>query len=153
MAYEIEIKEAQPQPVVSIRVTTSMAEISSVMGQLYGEVFGYLGSIGVAPAGAPFARYHSVTQDAVDMDVGVAVTQSVEGKGRIAACELAGGRLAVTWHVGPYDTIAGAYEALQAWMAEQGVQPAGPSWEVYWTDPQQVPDPSQWRTEVIWPIA
>jgi len=152
MAYEIETREAQPQPVVSIRVTTTMAEISSVLGQLYGEVFAYLGSIGVAPAGAPFARYHSVTPDAVDMDAGVAVTQPVEGKGRIAAGELAGGRVAVTWHVGPYGTIVGAYDALQAWMKEQGVQPAGPCWEVYWTDPQEVQDPSQWKTEVIWPI-
>ena len=152
MAYEIEIREAGPQPVLSIRVTTTLAEISSVLGGLYQEVFGYAGSIGVAPSGPPFARYHSVEAGEADLDAGVPVSQPVEGKGRVVAGELTGGRVAVTWHIGPYDTIAGAYDALQAWMKEQGVEPAGPSWEVYWTDPNEVQDPSQWKTEVIWPI-
>jgi hypothetical protein len=37
---------------------------------------------------------------------------------------------------------------------ELGAPIAGPGpWEVYLTDPQRAPDPADWLTEVIWPLA
>ena len=152
MAYEIEIREAKAQPVLSIRITTTMAEMSSLLGALFGETFACAGSLGATPCGPPFARYHTWGGAEIELEAGVPVLQPVEGKGRVLAGELPGGRLAATWHIGPYDTIGGAYGALERWMGAQGLEPAGAPWEVYWSDPQEVPDPSQWKTEVIWPI-
>lgn len=74
------------------------------------------------------------------------------GEDRGSAGTLPGGEVAATWHAGPYDTLAAAYGALEAWMEEQDRKPAGAPWEVYRTDPGETPDPAAWKTEVLWPI-
>jgi hypothetical protein len=42
--------------------------------------------------------------------------------------------------------------ALERWMEANGHTPAGSPWESYLTDPAEHADPSEWRTEVFWPI-
>ena len=53
---------------------------------------------------------------------------------------------------GPYELIAPAYEALWAWMAEQGLVPNGPPRELYLNDPSGL-DPAEYLTEIQVPIA
>ena len=48
--------------------------------------------------------------------------------------------------------LAAAYDAITAWMGQQGREPAGAPWEAYWTGPDTVTDPAEYRTEVLWPI-
>jgi hypothetical protein len=38
-------------------------------------------------------------------------------------------------------------------MDTNGVRPGGAPWETYLTDPADLPDPADWRTEVCWPLA
>jgi effector-binding domain-containing protein len=58
-----------------------------------------------------------------------------------------------TLHRGPYDTLHEAYAAIEEWMKGEDLTPAGPPWEVYITDPTAVQDPTEWETEVYWPVA
>ena len=44
-----------------------------------------------------------------------------------------------------------AYEALDVWMPDHGVEPNTDMWEVYFSDPVAEPDPSTWRTEIYAP--
>jgi hypothetical protein len=37
-----------------------------------------------------------------------------------------------------------AYDAVEAWIIDQGGQPEGPGWEIYYSDPNEEPDPSNW---------
>ncbi len=37
-------------------------------------------------------------------------------------------------------------------MAEHGLRPAGDPREIYWTDPDEVADPNDYVTEIVWPI-
>ena len=53
---------------------------------------------------------------------------------------------------GPYDGLERTYAELQRWLAELGLRPAGPMWELYWTGPDTDPDPAAWRTEIFAPI-
>jgi AraC family transcriptional regulator len=55
--------------------------------------------------------------------------------------------------VGPYDGLRDAYAAIEQWMGREGYKPAGAPWESYVTDPGEVPNPAEWKTEVFWPIA
>ncbi|HET6314939.1 MAG TPA: hypothetical protein VFG86_00670 [Chloroflexota bacterium] len=34
----------------------------------------------------------------------------------------------------------------------QGLRSAGGPWEVYWSNPEEVRDPNELRTEVVYPI-
>jgi len=65
---------------------------------------------------------------------------------------LPGGEVAMTVHVGPYEGLGQASNAIQAWIGENSLTPAGAPWEVHITDPMATPSTAGWRTEVYWPV-
>ncbi len=152
MSYTVDVKETPAQPFAAIRASTTPAELSSTLGQILPEVWAHLERLGVQPAGPPVTRYLEHSAERVQIEAGFPVPTPVAADGRIIAGELGGGRVAVVMHVGPYDKLPEAYQALEAWLREQGHVAAGPPWEIYWTDPSAVPDPADWKTEVLWPI-
>jgi effector-binding domain-containing protein len=81
------------------------------------------------------------------------VPPGIRGKGRIKSGTLPGGEVVSTVHVGAYDHLPDAGAALAAWAEAHGRAATGPNWELYVTDPGVEPDPTQWKTEVIKPLA
>jgi effector-binding domain-containing protein len=152
MAYEVEIKDLPAQAVLTIRRTTTPGRMSEAFDEIYPQVAAYAAERGAKPAGPPFALYHAYGDEEVDLEAGIPVETAVEGSDRIISRELPAGRAAVAWHVGPYDTIGEAHEFLDGWVHGQGMDHVGAPWEVYWTDPSEEPDSSNWRTEVGYPI-
>jgi effector-binding domain-containing protein len=149
-AYEIVDREAQP--VASIRLKCRPAEIAATMAVIYPEIMGHLNASSAKIAGPPFSRYHSVTADEIDLEAGLPVTKPIEEAGRVKNGELPAGKTVVAWHIGPYEKLKPAHEALQAWGAAQHLKSRGGPWEIYWTDPGVVPDPSKWRTQLFLPV-
>jgi AraC family transcriptional regulator len=152
MEYHVEQGHQARQPYVAIRTTVSMKEIGEVMGPLYGELFGWLGARGIQPAGAPWTRYLGMGQDDAEMEVAAPVGVIPEAEGRIVAGEMASCDYVRTLHVGPYETIEAAYDAIIEAMRDKGLMPAGATWEVYLTDPETEPDPAKWETMVYCPV-
>ncbi len=152
MPYEIQVRRLVRTPVITIRVEAPAQAIGPTMAEAFGALFAYAESRGVHPIGV-FGRYHSTSGENVVMDAGVPLPQPLPGEGRIEAGELPEGDAAVTLHVGPYDAIEPAYDAIRAWIEAHGRRASGVPWESYLTDPETVPDPAEWRTEVVWPIA
>ena len=152
MTLEFSTTEIEAQLFVGIRVQTTMAKIGEGMGQLLGEVFGYVQGKGVAPAGMPFTIYHSMEGDDLDMECGVPVATAIEGEGRVQAGQLPAGKVATVTHMGPYDDLKTTWGALMGWIESEGLQPAGVPWESYFTDPGEEPDQSKWRTDIFFPV-
>jgi len=154
MIYTIETKTLQPQSMVSIRARTIPNQISETLGHIFGEIQSYLIQQGIKPAGPPFALYHTYEEDCVDLEAGLPVSEPVTSieSGRMVARELPGGQVATTWHRGPYETLMQAHQAIEEWTKEHNRFSAGAPWEVYWTDPGEEPDSSQWKTEVFRPL-
>ena len=69
-----------------------------------------------------------------------------------SAVELPGGAAAVAIHEGAYDTLPDTHAAIERWLDANGLTSAGAPWETYLTDPGEVPDPKDWRTEVVYPL-
>lgn len=150
---EFEIQERTPTPALAVRLSTPIAGIPAALAEALPEAWHAAEALDLAPDGPPFTRYLSEPTDVVEYEAGVMLAEAApEGLGRAVPTELPGGPVAVAWHVGPYDTLGVTYGALMAWLAEQGRVVAGPMWEVYWTDPDTAP-PSEWRTEVLVPVA
>lgn len=156
--YQIAIKEATPQPIMRIRERAPQPELGRVIPRALDEVLAYLRREGVSPAGHFVVIYHDTEElganeevEICDMEIGVPVRGTLPGAGRVAASTIAGGPVAWTLHVGPYDELPRAYTALAAWMQERGHHEAGPPHEHYLTDPGET-DPEKHRTEVCWPI-
>ncbi len=103
--------------------------------------------------GPPGGRYANelFTEGAGTMTVFRPVRQPRES-GRITVTELPAAELAVTVHPGPHDDIDVTYGRLGAWVTGHALAVNGPVHETYLTGPRDTSAPSQWRTEIGWPI-
>jgi len=155
-----DFEERREQPYVSIPIRASLSEWGSV-NALVPEVFGWLASRDIAPAGALFYRYRVVgsMDEKFDVEVGVPVAAVVEGDGRVLAGAKPAGRYAVRVHHGHPDSISETHLALLAWTEEQGFPAVrdGEAWggvfESYRTDPEVEPDPAKWETELAFLVS
>ncbi len=146
------------QPYAGIRTQVPMQELSKVIPQLLGETFGWLGQHGIAPAGAPFIRYHVIDMAAtMDIEIGVPVASAVSGDGRVSAGVLPAGHYGSLVYTGVSNGIEGN-KALLDWGAEQSItwdtyesdkgDGFGARYESFLTNPDDEPDPAKWETEV-----
>lgn len=151
MSYQVEIQMLPTHATAVVEGRMPVAAIPAWLPRVYQEIVTYLTSVGVGPAGPPFARY-TFQDDFVTVQAGFPVAQAVAGEGRVAPSSLPGGPAAVTTHYGPYEGLTAAYDAVEIWLKENGREGSGPPWEVYYTDPQAEPDPAGWRTDVVQPV-
>lgn len=147
-----EITRIDPQHAVAIHATVPADRVGETMGQLFGEVYGYLSTQPTRP-GMPFSLYHEPPGETITFDAGALVAAAVPGTDRIKSITLPGGRVVKAMHTGPYDTLAASYAELQAWVTDAGEQLGEVAWEVYLTDPDAEPDPAKWQTEIFWTLA
>lgn len=151
MTYRCEKIERQAQPTLFIRTRSNVEELSELMGKCYGEIAQYLGKAGVQPAGPPFAGYYNMDMQDLDVAIGFPVPEDVAGAGEIKAGEIPAGEFATCVHIGPYNTIESAYQALSKWMEEQGLAMGGPAFEFYLNDPQTTP-PEELKTQILFTL-
>ena len=149
--YDIHSQTGQAQPAAVMTAALPVAEIGPWLAKAYGTVASVITAHGAYPAGPPFARYHRLAEDRFAVEAGFPVSTPIEADGDVLPSQLPGGPVAVTVHIGPYEQMAPAYEALASWVTSHGGEPAGDPWEVYFTDPASEPDPATWRTEVVQP--
>ncbi len=153
MTWSITTKEIKAQPVLLVRRRVKRSEIAKMIGESLPLVFLHAQKTGAALAGPPFARYLD-WGPGMTMEAGMPVASpGTVAEGDVLADTLPGGLVATTVHEGPYDLLSDAHAAIQQWVEEQGLKPAGAPWESYLTDPGEYPDPKDWKTEVIWPLA
>jgi effector-binding domain-containing protein len=158
---DFETRRLEPRPTISVRLETTQGELAAMFDRELPRVGARLAEVGATMAGPPFARYHHFGPDRVDVEVGApieAVPPALEpASGRpdgvIGASSLPGGEVGVLVHEGSYDGLAGTYDRLHDAIEAAGLAHGDGPWEVYLTDPQRVPDPADWRTEVVWPLA
>ena len=149
----IERQELKPQPALIVKRRVARSEIATTIAESLGKTFPYALQHGLAIAGPPFVRYSDVGPGLMTMEAGTPLASPAPGVGEIEAITLPGGPAAVAIHMGPYDTLQDTYAAMERWMQEQGVRAAGSPWESYITDPAEHPDPTDWRTDIFWPIS
>ena len=106
---ETQFEERPEQSYVAITRRVSMGELGEKIPPLLGDVFGWLGKQGIAPAGPPFFRY-----DVIDMAgvmvvaAGVPIDSPVAGEGDIEAGTIPAGRYATVTHTGHPDELEAA---------------------------------------------
>lgn len=113
-----------------------------------GKIMGLLGRLGVACVGVPVCQYYAYDEESVGMEVGVPVSSPFSETEGVRAIQVPAGAAAMTAHVGPYEQLGGAWEALMGWVQSHGHEPAGPCWESYPVDPDAVGDPDKFVTEL-----
>lgn len=154
----VELEELPAQPMLSIRATIPVAQLSDTMGERIRALSQFLRERGVRPAGPPFVRYHTFGDTETDMEFGVPVSEPIAGAGEVAGAALPGGPALTTWHLGAHDRLGEAYARIETWRTEHRREPAGPGWEIYhWIDlgasnDTAPPDLSTGRVQLVQPI-
>jgi effector-binding domain-containing protein len=88
---------------------------------------------------------------AINVEVGVELDAPFAGHGEVVGSSLPAGTVATTVHMGPYQQLGAAHQAIRDWCANHGYALAGPSWEIYghWEDAWNN-DPSRIRTDIFY---
>jgi effector-binding domain-containing protein len=148
----------QEQPYAGIRTLVTMREMGNAIPQLLQEVYAWLGKHGIAPAGAPFTRFHVIDMAGkMDIEMGVPLPGPIQEDDRVKAGMLPAGNYATLVYTGVRNGIK-SNAALLDWIAKQGLvmdrwdEPTGDAfcarYESYLTDPQNEPKMAKWETEV-----
>ncbi len=153
MAYEILTANLPASEAVAIRTIVPMAELQDFFNHAFLDLSETIKHGGASPVGPPFVRYYSVTPQAVDVEAVMTCDRSVPVSGRVKTIHLDAAQAAIVRHVGRYDKMKPAYDAIQEWMRNNGKHPSEAPREVYVTTGAEVPDPSEWVTLVEQPIA
>ena len=95
------------------------AEPPQTIGEGFGKVIQYLGSIGEQPVGAPYIGYYNMDMEDLDIELGFPVAKALPGKGEFKASQLPGGKTGTCLYTGPYGEMPAAYEALTKLLNEK----------------------------------
>ena len=150
--YQVVIKKVEPQIIASIR---DVLPTYGHLGQLYNELIPYLFSQGGKPAGPTLYICHDqeYKEKDVDVEAGIPIAEAIPGSDRVKVYELPGmEQAACTVYKGPYENIGEAYSALMSWIEGNGYQITGPDRELYLTSPADTSDPTQYVTEIQFPV-
>ncbi len=146
----IESRTVHEQPTAVLRRTLHHNDVHGWFVTAFDVVADYLRRHGIAPCGFPFARYHIRTDGAYEAEAGFPIAVRIAGDTHVLPSCLPGGNVVVAWHLGPYEQLGDAYQAVDDWLrAEHGIR-AGDAWEVYHDRPHR---PRNYRTEVIQPFS
>ncbi len=149
MPIPVTVTTVDPRPTVVIAQTTSWEEFRSLWPKLLDEVYTFVRAcpdFGPGEPGTP--RWTNVMlyrDQRPSVEIGVLASAPFTPAGRGIASALPGGKVATTVHRGDYSRLGDSHAAVQAYIREHGLEPAGPLWEIYGHAP---PDPADAETEI-----
>ncbi len=151
-AFIEELELLKPFYFASVREKVPFVEVSLEMGEMYEVVNNFIESAETGVAGMPFAIYHEMNGEEIDLECGIPVTDLVEGNAQVKTGTFEGVQCATVDYIGDYRQLEDAHTALQSWIEEHRFKLAGPPLEFYMTDAASEPDPEKWLTKIYYPI-
>ncbi|MBY8983007.1 MAG: GyrI-like domain-containing protein [Candidatus Lokiarchaeota archaeon] len=152
LSYEVKYLNTLPQKIISIREICKSEELSEKIGKNMQEIFQYIFKNGATPRGPPVAIFYKVDKKEIDVELGVPIVAPIKEKGKFKLSTTPGGKSAFTLYIGPYEKIDPAYNAIKNWVKDNGYEGTDIWWEVYCTNPQENPNPNDWKTEVYYQL-
>lgn len=136
----IDILDRAPQPVLSIRVTTSVSELPALIGEKYETMALYMEEVGADLSDIPFVAMHSMDMDALDVEMGFPVKQPYPASGEISSSVMPGGKYVFCMFLGDYDQLESVYAEMDEWVAASGYTHSGSVYEFYYNGPEAPPE-------------
>ncbi len=121
--YSIELIEQAPIRVASVRRETRLSRIGGDIRAGFAELVGELSSLRAAPSGPPSVIYHDIIDEDVPGEIEMCVP--IAARCTFTDRDLEGGLFTSLLHVGPYEAMGPAYQALSGYVAEGDYDLAG----------------------------
>jgi effector-binding domain-containing protein len=138
MEYEVIVEVAHPLPIAAVRATVPIRGVAQAWKPALDQVWTFLKKNGgLQPSHNVFLYHHPSRRDEpMDIDFGVQLARVFDSVGNILCVETPSGEVAGTIHVGPYDKLGEAHNAIHAWCAANKRRISATSWEIYgdWND-------------------
>ncbi len=131
--------------------------ISQIMGEQYGEIMGYMASHSIKQTGMPFTIYHNmdIAENGIIMSQAIPVQNkvTVTGDSNVLCGYIPKTRVLKTTLNGNYTNLPKAWEAAMKHLEIKNIEQSDIlPFEIYQTDPGEVPNPANWITEIYIPI-
>jgi effector-binding domain-containing protein len=152
MKYDVVVEPAQAELVAAVRATVPISDIAQTWKPALDQVWAFLRATGGLGPGHNLFLYHHPERrnDPMNIDFGVQVAHAFEREGDVRCVETPAGEVARTVHVGPYDRLGDAHNAIHAWCAEHNRKIGRASWETYGDSNS---DPAQLETTIKYLLA
>jgi hypothetical protein len=150
---EFRIETLAPQPFAYISRSAALPDMPKVMGEGFGTLGALFAKAKAQMMGPPLAHYLSFRDGRATFDMGFPVraedTAALKAAG-LSVGQTPGGAAMKAIHVGPYDTVSRTYDAMGNEMRLRNIAGTEDMWERYLSGPEV--QPTEIRTEVIWPV-
>lgn len=135
------------------RARLGFDKLKDFFSQSYGAIYGQLGKMGIQPTEMPCAIYYSLDEKKQETDMAAAVpvktdVPDIKGFERVT---IPASKVLTVTHIGPYETMMPAYEALDSYVAEHRLTKSLVI-EEYFSDPSVEKDPNKWKTNIYFVI-
>ena len=147
------IVQTEPLHYAALHVTCALSEMSKIMGPGIAEVVAALKALDVQPVGPWFTHHFHRPVDTFDFEICFPVAEAIEPQGRITPDIWPAMTVARTIYHGNYSGLPHAWPELDQWMKAENHLQGTDFWERYLVNPNDDPDPNEWRTELNWPLA
>ncbi|HEY2761563.1 MAG TPA: GyrI-like domain-containing protein [Pirellulales bacterium] len=147
MSYIIRVEQFPGQSLAIVKRTAAKPQLGAVIQEACGTVWNALRSQQIKGG-----RHVAVYLDSVyNLEVGTEVDTPFTASGDVIPSSLPAGEVATTTHLGPYQLLGNAHEAIHRWCEANRREPIRPCWETYghWLDDWNG-DPSKIRTDVYY---
>jgi effector-binding domain-containing protein len=139
---ECGIVTVERQLTAAARAQVRMHEIPEAERSLRRKIDAAVRSLDVGPLGHAYTLWRPLADGGLDLEPGIVVARTFEPVGEVVPSALPAGRTAHLLHVGSYGDLSGAWQALFAWCAEEGLQLASINWQIYRSEDSAQPETS-----------
>ena len=139
-------------------VATTMAAIPQKLGQMLPAVYQYMQSNNIPINGQPFTMYNNVDENNATAIISAALPTRdkviVPKDGTILCGFMEKQKMVKTTLKGNYTNLKAAWTKAMQYIEDNQLEPMGTAapLEIYANDPQAVPNPADWITEIYIPI-
>ncbi len=148
-----EVPEIHYLSILHTMTSENSDQISTIMGELFGELMGYMSSNNIEMHGSAMTVYPRSEENSFDMECALPVEEEVQvSDDRIVFKTISSGKAVKAVHMGSYHLLEDTHNTVNQYISDQGLQAAGAPYEIYITDPSDEPDTSKWITQVYYPI-
>jgi len=150
--YEIIEYEMPSRVLITDRDTASAATVTLKISGMYNRIYRFLKSESLPPAGSPTAIFYHYSKMNFDIEACVPVDSILQVPEGINCIIKKMQKTILVKYFGPYKSISEAYNALETYLNNNGLQVSGPGWEEYVTNPLIEPDSNKWQTNIYFPL-